>query len=260
MRCIAAFLGWTILCASIVAQDDKSFSSGPKAGSVIPGPFDAFVINGKVAPGRLHCLVCENGLNPVVAVFTREPMEHGVKLYGPFPRAKSLRGAIQILQKIFKFRTCSLDIQEDDPRWRWFRPCLLHAINQCTAPCNLRIDREAYRKDIRRLRLFLDGKKDAVLAEMEAEMREASKALQFEKAARSDLADAEKAEIQVLSAYLPAQMGDADVEKLIQSTISETGASGPKDMGKVMAALKPRLAGKADMGKVSNLVKSKLSG
>ncbi len=116
--------------------------------------------------------------------FTRQPMERGVKLYGPFPRAKSLRGAIQVLQRIFKFRTCSLDIEEGDPRWRWFRPCLLHSIHQCTAPCNLRIDREAYRKDIHRLRLFLDGKKDVVLAEMEAEMREASKALQFEKAAR----------------------------------------------------------------------------
>ncbi|HWE40846.1 MAG TPA: excinuclease ABC subunit UvrC [Isosphaeraceae bacterium] len=116
--------------------------------------------------------------------FTREPETSGVKLYGPFPRAKSLRGAIQILQKIFKFRTCSLDIHEDDPRWRWFRPCLLHSIEQCTAPCNLRIDREAYRRDIRRLRLFLDGKKDVVLAEMEEEMKAASKELQFEKAAR----------------------------------------------------------------------------
>ena len=96
--------------------------------------------------------------------FTREPLDRGVKLYGPFPRAKSLRGAIQVLQKIFKFRTCSLDIEEDDPRWRWFRPCLLHSINQCTAPCNLRIDRESYRNDIRRLQLFLDGKKDVLVS------------------------------------------------------------------------------------------------
>ena len=116
--------------------------------------------------------------------FTREPKDAGVKLYGPFPRAKSLRGAIQVLQRIFKFRTCSLDIEEDDQRWRWFRPCLLASINQCTAPCNLRIDRETYRRDIHRLRLFLDGKKDVVLKEMNEEMREASKALQFEKAAR----------------------------------------------------------------------------
>jgi excinuclease ABC subunit C len=116
--------------------------------------------------------------------FTREPRDHGVKLYGPFPRAKSLRGALHVLQKIFKFRNCSLDIEEGDPRWRWFRPCLLHSINQCTAPCNLRIDREAYRADIRRLQMFLDGKKDALLKEMEEEMRAASKELRFEKAAR----------------------------------------------------------------------------
>jgi excinuclease ABC subunit C len=116
--------------------------------------------------------------------FTREPLDRGVKLYGPFPRAKSLRGAIQVLERIFKFRTCSLDIEEDDPRWRWFRPCLLHSINQCTAPCNLRIDRESYRNDIRRLQLFLDGKKEALFKEMEEDMRAASKALQFEKAAR----------------------------------------------------------------------------
>jgi excinuclease ABC subunit C len=116
--------------------------------------------------------------------FTREPLDRGVKLYGPFPRAKTLRGAIQVLQRIFKFRTCSLDIQEDDPRWRWFRPCLLFSINQCTAPCNVRIDRESYRKSIRRLQMFLDGKKDVLLEEMNQEMLAASKALEFEKAAR----------------------------------------------------------------------------
>ena len=83
---------------------------------------------------------------------------------------------------------------------------------------------------------------------------------QFEKAARQDLADKEKAEIDVLSAYLPQKLGDAELQKEINSVISETGASGPKDMGKVMAALKSRLAGRADMGQVSSLVKSRLSG
>ena len=70
---------------------------------------------------------------------TREPRSSGVKLYGPFASAGSLRGAMQVLQRVFKFRTCSLDIEADDERWRWFRPCLLASINQCTAPCNLRI-------------------------------------------------------------------------------------------------------------------------
>lgn len=116
--------------------------------------------------------------------FTRTPLEKGVKLYGPFPSAKKLRGTIAILQKIFRFRNCSLDIEEDDERWRWFRPCLLASINQCTAPCNLRISKEDYRKDIKRLRMFLDGNKKKLLKEMRAEMEEASSELKFEKAAR----------------------------------------------------------------------------
>ncbi|MBL8818626.1 MAG: excinuclease ABC subunit UvrC [Planctomyces sp.] len=116
--------------------------------------------------------------------FTRQPKSSGVKLYGPFTSAGKLRGTIAVLQKIFRFRTCELDISEDDERWRWFRPCLLASINQCTAPCNLRISKEDYREDIRRLRLFLDGGKSRLLKELQTQMLEASQALKFEKAAR----------------------------------------------------------------------------
>jgi excinuclease ABC subunit C len=116
--------------------------------------------------------------------FTRKPRPRGTKLYGPFTNAKKLRAAIAVLQKIFRFRTCALDIAEKDERWRWFRPCLLYNINQCTAPCNFRISREEYRRNIRRLLLFLDGKKKRLLKEMKAEMERASKELKFEKAAR----------------------------------------------------------------------------
>ncbi len=116
--------------------------------------------------------------------FTREPSPRGTKLYGPFASAAGLRGAIQVLQTIFKFRTCSLDIHEEDPRWRWFRPCLLASIGQCTAPCNLRITKEEYRKDIRRLQQFLEGKKRSLLEEMRAEMREAANERRYEEAAR----------------------------------------------------------------------------
>src|SRR5215470_18546984 len=116
--------------------------------------------------------------------FTRQPRRRGVKLYGPFTSAKSLRAAIQVLQRIFQFRTCSLAIDAEDSRWRWFRPCILHSIRQCTAPCNFRVTKEEYRKQIRALRLVLEGKKDKLIAEMEKEMQEASAALQFEKAAR----------------------------------------------------------------------------
>ena len=84
--------------------------------------------------------------------------------------------------------------------------------------------------------------------------------VQYEKGARADLADAEKFEVGVLSAYLPQQMGEADIAAAVDAAMAETGAKAMPDMGKVMAILKPKLAGRADMGKVSALVKSKLSG
>jgi excinuclease ABC subunit C len=65
--------------------------------------------------------------------FTRKPESKGVKLYGPFTSAKKLRATISVLQKIFRFRNCTLDIEEEDEKWRWYRPCLLASINQCTA-------------------------------------------------------------------------------------------------------------------------------
>jgi hypothetical protein len=96
----------------------------------------------------------------------------------------------------------------------------------------------------------------AIIEKMVKQRRESI--AQFEKAARQDLADQEKFEIGVLTAYLPQQMGEAEVAQAIAAAVSEAGASGVKDMGKVMALLKPRLAGRADMGKVSGLVKAKL--
>jgi uncharacterized protein YqeY len=83
---------------------------------------------------------------------------------------------------------------------------------------------------------------------------------QYEKAARADLADVEKAEIAVLSAYLPQQMSEAEVADAVFAAIKESGAAGPKDMGKVMGLLKSRLAGRTDMGRLSAFVKAKLSG
>src|SRR5207302_2967089 len=116
--------------------------------------------------------------------FTRKPRRRGVKLYGPFTSAKSLRHAMNVLQRIFQFRTCTLDIKADDNRWRWFRPCILHSIRQCTAPCNFRVTKEDYRKQIRNLRYILEGKKERLLARMDKEMQQASAELLFERAAR----------------------------------------------------------------------------
>ena len=83
---------------------------------------------------------------------------------------------------------------------------------------------------------------------------------QYEKAARQDLADKEKFEIGVLEAYMPTQLSAAEVDAIIAEALAESGAQSPADMGKVMAIVKPKLAGRADMGKVSGLVKGKLTG
>ncbi|MNI83765.1 Yqey-like protein [compost metagenome] len=83
---------------------------------------------------------------------------------------------------------------------------------------------------------------------------------QFEAANREDLAEIERAEIVVIEAYLPAKMGEAEIVAAIQAAIAETGASSAADMGKLMGALKPKLAGQADMGLVSKLVKQQLAG
>ena len=69
--------------------------------------------------------------------FTRTPRRRGVRLYGPFTSARSLRDALNVLQKVLKFRTCSLDIKSNDDKWRWYRPCILYSIRQCSAPCKL---------------------------------------------------------------------------------------------------------------------------
>ncbi len=82
---------------------------------------------------------------------------------------------------------------------------------------------------------------------------------QFEKGARQDLADKEKFEICVLQAYMPAAMSAAEIDAAVSEAISGSGAKGMADMGKVMALLKPRLAGRADMGAVSVLIKTRLS-
>lgn len=82
--------------------------------------------------------------------------------------------------------------------------------------------------------------------------------VQYEKGAREDLAAVERREIEVLSAYLPQQMSAEEIAAAVEAAISESGAAGARDMGKVMNALRPKLAGRADMGTVSAQVKAKL--
>src|SRR5690348_14838019 len=75
---------------------------------------------------------------------TRVPQIQGAKLYGPFTSVYALKEAVTLLQKAFKFRTCHLEIREDDDKRRFFRPCLLYPIHQCTAPCAAKISKQTY--------------------------------------------------------------------------------------------------------------------
>jgi len=83
---------------------------------------------------------------------------------------------------------------------------------------------------------------------------------QYEAANRHDLADVEKFEVSVLQSYLPQPLTEAEIAGLLDQAIADTGASGVKDMGKVVAAVKPQVVGRADMGKVSGLIKARLGG
>ena len=98
----------------------------------------------------------------------------------------------------------------------------------------------------------------AVLDKMVKQRRDS--VTQYTDAGRADLAQAEQDEITVIERYLPAKLGEAEINAAIESAIAETGAAGAADMGKLMGALKPRLAGQADMGLVSKLVKQRLAG
>ena len=101
----------------------------------------------------------------------------------------------------------------------------------------------------------------AVLAIIEKLIKQRKDSIgQFAQAGRQDLVDKEKAELDLLSAYLPPQMSEAEIAAAIDAAITATGAAGPQGMGKVMAALKSTLAGRADMSRVSGLVKARLAG
>ena len=97
----------------------------------------------------------------------------------------------------------------------------------------------------------------AVLEKMVKQRRDSIS--QYDAANRQDLADIERAELAVIDTYLPAKLDAAAIQAAIEAAVAETGASSPSDMGKLMAVLKPRLAGQADMGEVSKLVKLRLT-
>ncbi len=111
---------------------------------------------------------------------TRRVLKDGARYYGPFPDVLAVNHAIDILHERFPLRNCKLDLSKPNPV---VRPCLNYHIRRCAGPCIGAVSKEAYDGYIATIEAFLDGKKVAFLGELEAEMKEASKALEFEKAA-----------------------------------------------------------------------------
>lgn len=155
-----------------------------------PAPrFNVRLKDGKSFP---YLVVTQNEDFPRVYI-TRNPtgagdegapeLLRGAKVFGPFTNVGALREAVQLLQRGFKFRTCALDIVENDPRNASFRPCLLYAINQCTAPCAGKIAAPVYRADTDRFVRFLGSKRSVMLRELRAEMEAASGEMRYEHAA-----------------------------------------------------------------------------
>jgi excinuclease ABC subunit C len=112
-----------------------------------------------------------------------DPQYKGAKVLGPFTNVQALRESVQLLQRVFRFRTCRLDIREEDEGRRHFRPCLLYPIKQCSAPCGAKINRSAYRDDIDRFIRFLQSKRSVMLRQMRQEMEAASAEQHYEQAA-----------------------------------------------------------------------------
>ncbi len=114
---------------------------------------------------------------------TRKPRPKGSRLFGPFVGAHDLRQTLVVLQKIFRFRTCKLDIKADDLKRRFFRPCLLYSIKQCTAPCAALIEQKNYKSITSDLTKFLKSKRSIILRQWKQKMDEASGKLDYEEAA-----------------------------------------------------------------------------
>lgn len=148
-----------------------------------PSPrFNVRLKDGKSFP---YLVITQREDYPRVHV-TRTPTDRkylGAKLFGPFTRPGALREATQLLQRVFKYRTCDIDITAGDEKNRHFRPCLLYAIGRCTAPCAERISVEAYGADIDRFSRFLGNKRVEMIREFKAEMQQASREQRYEQAA-----------------------------------------------------------------------------
>jgi uncharacterized protein len=122
----------------------------------------------------------------------------------------------------------------------------------------LRLVLDALKKEAKDAREDLDEQAEIAVLQRERKRR-AEAAEAYRNGGRAELAEKEEAEAAVIDRYLPEQLSDADLESLVDDAIAETGASSPKEMGKVMSALMPKVAGRADGKRVSGVVRGKLS-
>ncbi len=145
---------------------------------------------------RFNVMLTDDKSYPYLAITTRDdfpgvyvtrdpadPRFQGARIFGPFTSGRDIREAVDVMQRIFRFRTCHLDIKDGDKANQYFRPCLLHAIRQCTAPCADRVSQEAYAADIQRLLRFIGSKRAAVIRELKTQMHDAAKERRYEQAA-----------------------------------------------------------------------------
>lgn len=114
---------------------------------------------------------------------TRNPGRGPARLFGPFVHPHDLRRSLPLLQRVFRFRTCGRDIDANDPKRQYNRPCLLYSIGRCTAPCAGLVSREDYADRIRRLKQFLESKGTKLTRELKQQMREAAERREYERAA-----------------------------------------------------------------------------
>ena len=189
-----------------VPSTDLGFKKQPMLASVedfeviqCEGEWEALLVENRLIKDlkpRFNVRLVDDKTFPYLAITMREdfprvfvtrnpsdPDLRGAKIFGPFTAVGALREAVQLLQRVFKFRTCSIDIVDGDEKLKYFRPCLLYSIGQCTAPCAAKIGRDAYREDVDRFVRFLDSKRSVMLREMREEMERAAAGLRFEKAA-----------------------------------------------------------------------------
>jgi excinuclease ABC subunit C len=162
----------------------------------------------------------------------RETDDINAEMYGPFTSAGDLREAVKVLQRIFKFATCRIEMRDADEKRKFFRPCLLYAIHRCTAPCAAKISKADYAGDVESFKAFLRGDREKLIEELRERMKSASKRREYERAA--ELRDQVKA-IEALAKHsLELDFVEGDITPM-------DPREGLDELGKALGLAAPRV-------------------